>query len=174
MSDPEKRRQYDQYGLEGLEGGGGGGGDPSDIFDMFFGGGRGGRRQQGPQKGEDIQHAVKASLEDLYNSRTIRLAIQRNKPCPDCNGRGGKEGAEKTCSDCNGRGVQIKLRQIGPGMVQQMQMACSACNSTGKVMAEKDKCVSCKGQKVYKDRKVLEVLVEKGTILLSFIYCRYL
>lgn len=115
LSDPEKRKQYDQYGLEGLEGGGGGGESANDVFDMFFNGGRGRRGPAGPQKGEDIQHSVKASLEDLYNGKTVRLAIQRNKPCPDCNGRGGKEGAEKTCNDCNGRGVRVQLRQIGPG-----------------------------------------------------------
>lgn len=162
LSDPEKRKTYDQYGLEGLSGGGGGAGG-EDIFDMFFGGGRGGRaRSQGPPRGEDIQHSVKASLEDLYNGRTIRLAISRNKPCTDCEGRGGKEGAEKTCTQCRGKGATIQLRQIGPGMVQQIQAACANCKATGKLIDEKDKCKSCKGQKVYKDRKVLEVLIEKG------------
>ena len=78
--------------------------------------GRGGSRR-GPQKGEDIVHSIKASLEDLYNGKTVRLAISRNKRCGDCEGRGGKEGAEKICSDCSGRGVRIQLRQIGPGMV---------------------------------------------------------
>eukprot|EP01038_Epipyxis_sp_PR26KG_P007601 gene7601-10350_t len=163
LGDPEKRKVYDQYGLEGLEGsmgGEGGGGD--DIFSMFFGGGRGGRR--GPQKGEDIVHTIKASLEDLYNGKTVRLAISRNKPCADCEGKGGKEGAEKTCVDCRGQGVKISLRQIGPGMVQQMQSACSNCKGTGKVIDEKDKCKSCKGAKVAKDRKVLEVVIEKGMV----------
>ena len=133
LSDAEKRKTYDNYGLEGLQSGGGGGGaGGEDIFDLFFGGGRGRRGERsGPSKGEDIQHAVKASLEDLYNGRTIRLAISRNKPCPDCEGRGGKEGAEKTCSQCKGRGATIQLRQIGPGMVQQIQAACSNCKATG-------------------------------------------
>jgi DnaJ family protein A protein 2 len=112
--------------------------------------------------GEDIVHTIKASLEDMYNGKTVRLAISRNKPCIDCNGRGGKQGAERTCTDCNGRGVRIQLRQIGPGMVQQMQSSCSACKGAGKLMDEKDKCKSCKGNKVYKDRKVLEVNIEKG------------
>jgi DnaJ homolog subfamily A member 2 len=130
---------------------------------MFFGGGGGGRsRRSGPQKGEDIVHTVKASLEDLYNGKTVRLAISRNKPCTDCKGLGGKEGAEKTCSDCHGRGVRMMIRQIGPGMVQQMQTSCSNCKGSGKLMDEKDKCKSCKGNKVYKDRKVLEVNIEKG------------
>lgn len=147
--------------MEGLENEGGGGGQSADdIFSMFFGGGRRGPR--GPQKGEDIVHSIKASLEDLYNGKTVRLAISRNKPCEDCNGRGGKVGAEQTCDECNGRGIRIQLRQIGPGMVQQMQSTCPACRGAGKSIAEKDKCKSCKGTKVFKDRKVLEVNIEKG------------
>jgi len=164
LCDADKRKTYDESGMEGLEGGGGDGQSPEDIFSMFFGGGGGGRGggRRGPQKGEDIVHSIKASLEDLYNGKTVRLAISRNKPCPDCEGRGGAPGAEKPCSDCNGRGVRISLRQIGPGMVQQMQSACGNCKGLGKCMSEKDKCKSCKGSKVFKDRKVLEVNIEKG------------
>ena len=165
LADPEKRKLYDQYGKEGVEQGGGGGGghSPEDIFSMFFGGGGGrGGRHAGPQKGEDIVHSIKVSLEDLYNGKTVRLAISRNKPCVDCEGRGGKVGSERVCGDCNGRGMRIQLRQIGPGMVQQMQSVCPACRGACKTMDEKDKCKSCKGNKVYKDRKVLEVGIEKG------------
>lgn len=162
LCDPEKRKVYDQYGLEGLEGQGTESHSADDIFSMFFGGGGGRSRRAGPQKGEDIVHTIKASLEDVYNGKTVRLAISRNKPCPDCEGRGGKVGAEKSCSDCNGRGVRIQIRQIAPGMVQQMQSACPTCRGAGKMMDEKDKCKSCKGNKVFKDRKVLEVNVEKG------------
>ena len=159
--DPEKRQIYDQAGKEGLEDGGGGGGGAEDMFAQMFGGGRGGGRR-GPQKGEDIKHPIKVSLEDLYNGKTVRLAISRNKPCGDCGGEGGKKGAEKACGDCNGRGVRVQLRQIGPGMVQQMQSTCPACKGEGKCIDERDKCKGCKGQKVVKDRKVLEVHIEKG------------
>lgn len=147
--------------MEGLEGTSTEHHSAEDIFSMFFGGGGRGRRA-GPQKGDDIVHSIKASLEDLYNGKTVKLAISRNKPCPDCEGRGGKVGAEKVCSDCQGRGVRISIRQIGPGMVQQMQSNCTTCKGAGKMIEEKDKCKSCKGNKVYKDRKVLEVNIEKG------------
>lgn len=162
LSDSEKRKLYDQYGKEGLEEGGGGGQSAEDVFSMFFGGGRG-RGSRGPQKGEDISHTIKVSLEDMYNGKTCKLAINRDKNCNECDGTGGKNGAtEKTCSDCNGRGVKVQLRQVGPGMVQQVQSACQQCRQSGKFFAPGDKCTECKGKKVKKERKVLEVHIDKG------------
>lgn len=128
---------------------------------MFFGGG-GRRGPSGPKKGEDIRHPLKVTLDDLYNGKKCHLAINRDKLCGACEGVGGKRGAERQCEGCNGRGVTIQLRQIGPGMVQQSQMPCSACKGAGKTMSEKDKCRECRGRKVVKERKLLEVHIEKG------------
>jgi len=38
------------------------------------------------------------------------------------------------CKTCNGRGVKVMLRQLGPGMVQQMQSICPDCHGQGKFM----------------------------------------
>ena len=66
LSNPEKRKEYDEGGEEALKGGGGGGGegfDPFDVFDMFFGGGGRRRRgQDGPRKGKDTLHQVRCLL----------------------------------------------------------------------------------------------------------------
>ena len=105
---------------------------------------------------------MKVTLDDLYNGKKCHLAINRDKLCGACEGVGGKAGAERQCDGCNGRGVTIQLRQIGPGMVQQSQMPCSACRGAGKTMSEKDKCRECRGRKVVKERKLLEVHIEKG------------
>ena len=61
LSDPEKKRQYDQFGHVAFEGGGGFGGFDfnsadfsdifGDIFGDFFGGGRRSRGNNGPMKG---------------------------------------------------------------------------------------------------------------------------
>ncbi|GAB9469555.1 hypothetical protein Gpo141_00006831 [Globisporangium polare] len=162
LSDPEKRELYDQYGEEGLQQGAGGG-DPSDLFSQFFRGAQGGgRRRTGPQKGEDLTHPLKVSLEDLYNGKTVKLAVNRDVLCSRCDGRGGAEGAEKTCDTCQGRGMRVQLRQIAPGMVQQMQSVCPDCRGQGKSIRESDRCKHCKGKKVTKERKVLEVHIEKG------------
>lgn len=160
LSDPEKRKVYDQHGKEGLENGGSGGGNAEDVFSMFFGGG--GRGARGPRKGEDIGHPIKMSLEDLYNGKTTKLAINRDRLCGACDGKGGRAGAERPCTDCHGRGIKVSLRQIGPGMVQQIQQPCTTCRGQGKSIREEDKCRECRGNKVVKERKVLEVHVDKG------------
>ena len=138
LSDPEKRAKYDKYGLEGLEEGGGGGGGQEDLFSMFFGGGR--RRSAGPRRGEDVNHPLKVSLEDLYNGKTVKLAITRQVIVGDA----------EVCADCDGRGVKVELRQIALGMVQQVQRRCGVCEGEGYKVKRK------------REREVLQVLVEKG------------
>ena len=52
---------------------------------MFFGG-RGGR-QRGPQRGKNVVHQLKVSLEDLYNGAVRKLSLQKNILCPKCDGK---------------------------------------------------------------------------------------
>ena len=47
-------------------------------------------------------------------------------------------------------------------MVQQMQSTCPGCKGGGEEIKEEDRCLKCKGQKVVKFKKELEVFVEKG------------
>lgn len=139
LSDSEKRARYDKYGLDGVSDEGGGGRSPDDLFSMFFGG-RGGGRSSGPRKGENVSHPIKVSLEDLYNGKTVKLAINRQKII----------GEARSCSSCDGQGVVVELRQIALGMVQQVQRRCTTCSGEGYI---------CKTEK---ERKVLEVLIDKG------------
>lgn len=138
LSDPEKRAKYDKYGLDGIEEGAGGA-SHDDLFSMFFGGG-GSRRSAGPRRGEDVNHPLKVSLEDLYNGKTVKLAVSRQVIVGDV----------KMCPACDGQGVVMELRQIALGMVQQLQRRCNQCEGTGYLFKRK------------KEREVLEVLVEKG------------
>jgi DnaJ family protein A protein 2 len=141
---------------------GGGGSDPHDIFSAFFGGG-GGRRERGPKKGEDLVHPIQVDLENLYNGKTVKLSLTRDVICIACKGSGSKNpGANTTCQSCEGNGVKLVIRQLAPGMIQQMQMKCPDCEGSGTSVKPKDRCTECSGKKVKSDKKVLEVNIDKG------------
>ncbi|KAJ8247293.1 hypothetical protein GJAV_G00244630 [Gymnothorax javanicus] len=168
LTNPEKKELYDRYGEQGLREGGGGGGGMDDIFSHIFGGGlfgfMGGHsrsRNGGRRRGEDMVHPLKVSLEDLYNGKTTKLQLSGCQVAGFC-GQGGKTGAVQKCTACRGRGMRIMIRQLAPGMVQQMQSVCTDCNGEGEVISEKDRCRKCDGKKVVKEVKILEVHVDKG------------
>lgn len=169
LSDPEKREIYDQYGEDALKEGMGGGGpshNPFDIFQQFFNpaafGGGSSSRGRWQKQGEAVIHTMKVSLEDLYNGTTKKLSLSRNTLCPKCKGKGSKCGAYSRCYGCQGSGIKVTARQIGFGMIQQMQHVCPECRGSGEVITERDKCPHCKASKTVQEKKVLEVHVEKG------------
>ncbi|XDB47850.1 hypothetical protein AB1E18_001439 [Capra hircus] len=161
LSDAKKRELDDKGGEQAIkEGGAGGGfGSPMDIFDMFFGGGG---RMQRERRGKNVVHQLTVTLEDLYNGATRKLALQKNVICDKCEGRGGKKGAVECCPDCRGTGMQIRIHQIGPGMVQQIQSVCMECQGHGERISPKDRCKSCNRRKIVREKKILEVHIDKG------------
>nr|CAI5868482.1 unnamed protein product [Callosobruchus analis] len=126
LSDPEKKRIYDQGGEQALKEGGVGGGfsSPMDLFDMFFSGGFGevirlefvvGRARRRERRGKDVVHQMTITLEELYKGSVRKLAVQKNVICDKCEGRGGKKGAVEQCPTCKGTGMQVQVQQLGPG-----------------------------------------------------------
>uniref|UniRef100_A0A804MS65 Chaperone protein dnaJ 3 n=1 Tax=Zea mays TaxID=4577 RepID=A0A804MS65_MAIZE len=169
-SDPEKREIYDQYGEDALkEGMGGGGGmhDPFDLFQSFFGGGSpfggGSSRGRTQRWGDDVVHPLKVSLEDLYNGTSKKLSLSHNVLSSKCNGKGSKSGASSRCAGCQCSGFKVQIRQLGPGMIQQMQHPCNECKGSRETISDKDRCPQCKGDKVVPEKKVFEVVVEKDS-----------
>jgi DnaJ homolog subfamily A member 2 len=181
LTDSNKREIYDRHGLEGLKDGvggtefedifgglfggfGGGGGGFFPFHDLFGGGmGGGGRGGRGvKRRTQNMVYPLKVTLEDLYNGVTKNIELERSIICSGCKGSGGKEGATSNCKTCSGRGFVMQYKQLGPGMVQQMQAICRECNGEGEIINEKDRCKQCVGKKTTKQKKSFEVNVDKG------------
>lgn len=176
LSDPEKRRQYDQFGHAAFEGGAGGAGgfggfdfngaDFSDIFgdifgDLFGGGGRrGGRASNGPMKGANIRKSIRITFEEAVFGCEKELDVALKDPCTACNGTGAKPGTSpETCSKCGGKGQVVYTSQSFFGTVQNVQ-TCPNCGGSGKVI--KEKCPSCSGTGYTSSKKRIKVIVPAG------------
>ena len=153
LSDPDKRRQYDQFGHAAFEGGAGGGGFDfsgmdmgdifGDIFGDFFGGGSRRSSNNGPQKGANIRLSVRISFEEAVFGCTKELEFTYKETCSTCGGNGAKPGTTpETCTKCGGKGKVVYSQQSLFGMVQNVQ-TCPECQGSGKVV--KEKCTNCRG-----------------------------
>lgn len=139
ISDPEKRKKYDQYGHQwehadqfaraqrearpGPEwrteqdfgaGSRRGRGVPfGDILEDLFQdlGARGGRGfRPTPQRGQDLEQPVEITLEEAFNGTTRLIQVQRGETCPTCQGAGLSQ--TKVCLTCGGTGMVVKLRRL--------------------------------------------------------------
>ena len=173
LSDPDKRRQYDQFGHAAFENGGGGAGgfggfdfsgDMGDIFgdifgDLFGGGGRR-RANNGPMKGANLRAAVNIMFQEAITGCEKELEITLKDPCTKCNGTGAKPGTSpETCPKCNGSGQVVMTQQSMFGMVRNVTV-CPDCQGTGKIIREK--CPDCRGTGFTSSRKKIQVSVPAG------------
>lgn len=174
LSDPEKRRQYDQFGHAAFQGGGAGAGgyeynygNMSDIFgdifgDLFGGGGRssGRRASNAPEKGASIRTAVNIKFEEAVFGCEKEIEITFKDDCKTCHGTGAKEGTSPvTCSKCGGKGQVMYTQQSLFGAMRSVQ-TCPDCNGTGKII--KDKCPDCRGTGYVSSRKKIQVSIPAG------------
>ena len=142
LSDPEKRRQYDQYGHAAFDGAGGAGGfggfdfnsaDFGDIFgdifgDLFGGGRRSGGRSSGPMKGANIRTSVRITFEEAVFGVEKEIELTLKDECTSCHGTGAKPGTSpETCSKCGGKGQVVFTQQSFFGTVRNVQ-TCPDCH----------------------------------------------
>ena len=175
LSDPDKRRQYDQFGHAAFEGGAGGGAggfggfdfngaDMGDIFgDIFgdlFGGSRGRRANNGPMQGANLRTQVRVTFEEAVFGCEKEIELTLKDECGSCHGTGAKPGTSPvTCPKCGGKGQVVYTQQSMFGMVRNVQ-TCPDCNGTGKII--KEKCTSCRGTGYTSSRKKIQVSIPAG------------
>ncbi len=172
LSDPDKRRQYDQFGHAAFERGGAGGAggfdfsnmDMGDIFgDIFgdlFGGGRSRRTSNGPMKGANVRTSVCITFEEACFGVEKELDLNLKEECATCHGTGAKAGTNpETCPKCQGKGQVVYTQQSFFGMTQSVQ-PCPDCNGKGKII--KEKCNDCYGTGYISRRKKISVSIPAG------------
>ena len=172
LSDPEKRKQYDQFGHAAFDGSAGAGGfdfdgaDFSDIFgDLFgdiFGSSGSGRRSNsnGPMKGANVRTSVRISFMDSVFGTTKTIFVNLKDPCPTCGGNGAKPGTSpKMCPKCGGKGQVVYSQQSFFGTVRNVQ-TCPDCSGKGTVIEQR--CTTCGGSGYTNSRKQMEVTIPAG------------
>ena len=179
LSDPQKRRQYDQFGHQAFTNNGNAGFsgfstddiDLGDIFNEIFGGGfsgfssfsgfggRSGARTttKRPRKGADSLVTVTLDFLEAINGCKKTITLDLNEKCDSCGGEGGFD--EKSCPTCGGSGKIISEQRSLFG-VFQTQTTCNTCGGTGRVF--KKACTECNGTGNVRKKKEIEVTIPEG------------
>ncbi len=170
LSDPEKRKAYDQFGSadgrRGFDPRGGtydfGDFNVSDLGDLgdLFGGlfGRGGGRQQRvqPQRGADLEAHVNLSFDDSLKGVETKIPVEVETACSDCGGSGAKPGTSpKICPECRGRGVVSESQGLFA-----LSQPCPRCRGNGTVI--EDPCPRCHGSGRERRTKRYSVKIPAG------------
>ena len=167
LSDPEKRRRYDQYGHRGVEGAAGfhdfSNVGVEDIFSMFndiFGGGFFGSSSRQRRGGVDLEKEIELTLEEVAAGVSRTVEFDRLEICDRCSGSGGEPGSRKrTCSTCGGYGQVEQSTGFG-AIFGRVITTCPACRGRGSVIASP--CQQCRGSGRQSRHRVLSVQIPAG------------
>lgn len=178
LSDPNKRKQYDQYGSAAFENGGMGSGGAGgfggfdfndidldsilrDVFGGGFGSSFGGFNRRGSssssRKGSDVRVVLDLTFEEAAFGCDKEIDITLKDTCPKCNGHGGFH--ERECSTCGGHGVVLERVQSLFGMMQT-QKTCPDCGGRGVTFSEV--CSECSGSGIVNHKKTIMVKIPEG------------
>jgi len=174
LSDPVKRKQYDQFGHAGIDGryspediyrnvnfgsifedlGFGTESIFEDIFDFF---GARTSRKHGPRRGTDIEYSLTISLEEAYKGVEKEIEFYHTQHCSVCGGTGQKPGTgKKICPQCRGSGKSTSSF----GGFFTFTQPCSKCHGSGELIEVP--CPECHGRGKVPKREKLVVKIPRG------------
>jgi molecular chaperone DnaJ len=170
LSDPERRKEYDEqrslfgsgFGSGGQGGfrfpGGGGTGDGFDISDLLggiFGGGT--RTRTRARRGADVETEARVSFEQAVDGVTVPLRTTSDEACGACSGTGARAGTmPRVCENCDGSGMQTATT----GGVFAMTEPCTVCRGRGLVVD--DPCPTCHGSGRATSARTMQVRIPAG------------
>ncbi len=177
LSDPQKRKTYDQFGHAAFENnaggsyGGGFGGfssgfgfddiDLSDILSGVFGNGFGfsssSSKTTRARKGNDSLYKLNLTFMEAVYGCKKDITVDVYETCSSCDGKGGH--GEATCSRCHGSGTVTEESRTMFGSFMS-KTTCPECGGIGKTY--KEQCSNCHGNGRVKKRKTLSVTVPAG------------
>lgn len=185
LSDPAKRKQYDQmrklgafgFGRGGPErtarpGGGfqaepgvsfedlqGGFGSFSDLFSSLFDLGKKGsgtQRKREPARGQHVEYVVEVPFLTAARGGKLPIEVAITEDCATCGGEGAKPGTPlRTCKECGGSGT-VSFGQGGFAV----KRPCPACFGRGKL--PETPCASCEGRGTVRQRRKIVISVQPG------------
>jgi molecular chaperone DnaJ len=188
LSNPEKRRQYDQFGAAfqnagrggagaGFGGYGGqgawdfsdfarnfggfsGGAEYEDAFDIFSDIFGGGSRRSRRERGIDLEMELDLSFKEAVFGAEKEIVLEKKDACPKCEGSGAEPKTKVvTCPKCHGTGQIRTMRRTIFGQVSTVT-TCDRCEGTGKT-AEVP-CTECKGTGAVRRVKKLNIKIPPG------------
>lgn len=172
LSDPDKRKKYDQFGHSAFQnnGSGAGGfqgfdgfdfGDMGDIFDDILGGfgfsSNSRRSANGPRKGNDVLYRMTISFDEAVHGCEKDIDLDTVDNCPNCHGEGGFN--SKTCPECRGSGTITSEQRTMFGSFLS-KTTCPECHGTGNIFEKK--CPDCNGKGKIRKNKTITVSVPAG------------
>ncbi len=171
LSDPEKRKQYDQFGHSAFTNANGGftgfeGFDFSNVSDIFedlfegmgFSTGRSrSRKSNSPRKGNDILYRMTLDFDEAVYGTKKDIKVDVEEDCDECHGKGGFD--SKTCSECHGSGTITSEQRTMFGSFLS-RTTCPYCKGTGNTYERT--CTECRGSGKVTNRKTITVTIPAG------------
>jgi len=175
LSNPEKRREYDEGPRQFFGAGNAAGGRTasgadfqnfSDLSDLFGGFGNlgdvfgqattGARGRRPSPKGEDVTVSVKLKFKDALEGVTTRVGVPVEEACGDCGGSGAAPGTSpRTCPQCGGRGTQSRDQGLFA-----LSTSCTRCGGRGSIV--ETPCPRCRGNGKTRGVKQVKVRIPAG------------
>jgi len=169
VSDPDRRKEYDQVRSMGAGAFGGSAGGPGpfggqqvrfeDLFggvggigDLFrFGGGR-----RGPQRGADVSTTLDMTFEESVKGTTASVRIESPDACTRCGGGGAEPGTSfDVCAGCGGTGTVASNQGFF-----SFTNTCPQCSGSGRTLDSP--CSKCRGSGRERRARTIKVRIPPG------------